>query len=102
MNEMIDNPHAVQIREGNATMFTSNEVSYAEIIAVPVPDKTDTYQPLSNARQIGIIKRAFTEAGFELTGERYGLSCKGKRMVSMFHWYHADLVNKEMGLFSAR
>ena len=96
-----DNAHAVQVKIAGSTMFTSNEVPFSEIIAVPLPEKTDTYQPLSNLKQINMVKASFESRGFELSGERYGLSCKGKRMVSLLSWSHPDMVNQDMALFSA-
>ena len=92
--------HAVRIDLSGSTMFTSNEVSFSEVISVDLPDKTDSYQPLSNAAQIHMVKSAFETRGFDLVSERYGLSCKGKRMVSLMAWHHPDLLNKEMALFS--
>lgn len=93
--------HAVRIDLAGSTMFTSNEVSFSDVISVDLPDKTDSYMPLSNAAQINMVKSAFETRGFDLVSERYGLSCKGRRMVSLMAWHHPDLLDEEMALFSA-
>ena len=86
------------------SMFTANEVPYSAIIdqeLCPIPEKTDSYQPLSNAQQIGIVRRAMEARGFSLIQQRYGLSCKGKRMVFLQAWDHPDLPkDRDMHLFT--
>jgi hypothetical protein len=98
--ELLDqDTHAHRIKSAGATLFTSNEVPLQELYKVPLPEKTDSYIPVSYPWLIDMGKSVFEERGFKLKNENYGLSCKGKRMVAMLEFEHEDLNDKEMGFF---
>jgi hypothetical protein len=91
--------HAVRISNAGATLYTSNEVSFEELHKVPLPEKTDTYIPVSYPWLVNTSKNVLADRGFELKGEKYGLSCKGKRMVAMLEFTHPEINDPEMGFF---
>jgi len=65
-------------------------------MAVPVPEKTNTYHPVSNGDLVSFVKMRVKDVlGLEIKSEEYGLSRKDMQMFSVMT---LDTGNKENGL----
>ena len=62
----------------------STEVSFAEVVAVPVPTQTDSYRPVPYGQAITFLREAIaSELNMPIASERYGLNTEGKQLFAM-------------------
>jgi len=62
----------------------SKEATLAEVLAVPVPEATDTYKPVSYGLAIDFLRAAIGEQlQMPIKKERYGLNTEGKQLFAM-------------------
>jgi hypothetical protein len=66
-------------------------MAYAQILSTPLPEKTDTYTPISHASVINRVRSEITTAGFIITGEEYRCTNDGQIALGTFRMnYKAD------------
>lgn len=65
--------------------------AYAKILSTALPEKTDTYTPISHASVINRVKIEITNAGFIITGEEYRCTNDGQIALGALRMnYKAD------------
>lgn len=66
-------------------------MAYAKILSTPLPEKTDTYTPISHASVINRVRSEITTAGFIITGEEYRCTNDGQIALGTFRMnYKSD------------
>lgn len=60
------------------------EITYNDIIAVPVPQKTDSYTPISNKLIVDTVINLAKQHDFELWKEQYDIKDKGNKVKMRF------------------
>lgn len=62
----------------------SKEVTLADVLAVPVPEETDTYKPVPYGKAIEFLREAVSDKlGLPIKKERYGLNNEGRQLFAM-------------------
>jgi len=64
------------------------EATREDVIAVPVPPATRTYETLPHAGLLKRLEGRFADQGFEITRERYGLTAEGDRLFGVYDLIH--------------
>lgn len=80
---------SLMINEGTTTRVTE-----AEVMAVPAPQWTDTWHPVSHAQVIEATQLAVNQAGINVVSKTYSLNKTGARMFAV---WNLDVGNGEMG-----
>ena len=62
-----------------AALCTKNAVTRAEVLAVPAPENTDTWFPLSYAEVLDTVETAMERRGYVKVREQYGLAREGRQ-----------------------
>ena len=65
--------------------------AYAKILSTPLPEKTESYTPISHASVINRVRSEIANAGFIVTGEEYRCTNDGQIALGTFRMnYKAD------------
>lgn len=66
-------------------------IAYGKIIGTKLPEKTETYTPISHASVINRVRSEITTAGYVITGEEYRCSNDGQVAIGTFRMnYKSD------------
>lgn len=57
-----------------------------DLAAVPVPERTDTYEPLPHLTFVEMVANRFESNGLQIARERYGLTPNGNRMFGLIEF----------------
>lgn len=75
---------------------TTRSMVVDELLAVPLPQETESYKPVAHGQLIKLTKEAANDAGFELRKEKY-LTSRGGLVVTAYYDFNYGGDN-EMGL----
>lgn len=59
-------------------------IAYGKIIGTPLPEKTETYTPISHASVINRVRSEITAAGYKITAEEYRCNNDGQVAIGSF------------------
>lgn len=66
-------------------------IAYGKILGAKLPEKTDSYTPISHANVINRVRSEITSAGYIITGEEYRCSNDGQVAIGTFRMnYKSD------------
>ena len=68
----------------------TKRVGRDDIIAVPTPDRTNTWGVIGHGPLVETLEKASTDAGYEISGETYSLSADGGKMFGVFNYLPED------------
>jgi len=68
----------------------TKRVGRDDVIAVPTPDRTNTWGVIGHDQLIKTLEKASVDAGYEISGETYSLSADGGKMFGVFNYLPED------------
>lgn len=76
------------------------KVSYDEVLQVPTPEPTDTYQPLSYGVLLDMLAQCAAEKGLVISPEKgqYGLARNGEKLFGLYHLNGFDHLDGRVSL----
>jgi hypothetical protein len=81
----------IKVMDGLMLHCGSEETKLADVLAVPVPEATDTWKPVAYGDAIDFVKdTALTRLGLDLKSESYGLNKNGSQLFARFTFDAGD------------
>ena len=92
---------AIMLSTNSYCNVPAHEATREEVLAVPTPQGTRSWRPISNAYLMILIERELKGQGFEITQVDYALSMAGQQMFTVWHLQHENREDIS-GMFSVR